>query len=74
MAKPRSEIIRVGPPVDMAKYVKEFKKNHKDTFVKNNIIHARIKLRHGLKEIISKITSDNNKLESMGIVDITIKN
>ena len=74
VAKPRSEIIRVGPPVDMAKYVKEFKKNHKDTFVKNNIIHARIKLRHGLKEIISKITSDNNKLESMGIVDITIKN
>jgi tRNA nucleotidyltransferase (CCA-adding enzyme) len=44
VARPKKEIIRMGPPVNMIDYVKDFKKSHKDTFVKNGIVHARIKL------------------------------
>lgn len=40
--KPKKEIIRIGPPIDMKKNVSKFKSLHSNTFVKNKRIHARL--------------------------------
>ncbi|MBX4196543.1 nucleotidyltransferase domain-containing protein [Candidatus Pacearchaeota archaeon] len=65
IAKKNKEVIQIGPPVSMEKHVKEFKKEHKKTFVKNGYIHARLEvksLHNSLRDL------ENNKtVKEMGI-------
>ncbi len=38
--------IREGPPLKLTEFVEDFKRKNKDTFVKENRIYARIKIKH----------------------------
>jgi len=73
VARSHKDIVRIGPPIYMEGHVKEFKKQHKKTFVKNGFIHANIKISENLKDLVSEILKDKDKLKSMAIVDTSIK-
>ena len=71
--KSRKEIIRIGPPIAMKKNVAEFKKRNKNTFVKNNMLHAKIKINFSAKDFLKKWKKDNQKkTKEMDIISIDI--
>ncbi len=66
--KPKKEIIRQGPKVSMKKHVSAFKKKNKKTFIKNNIIYAKIENNIPGKEYLSNFHKSREQLlREMGI-------
>lgn len=67
----RKEIIRIGPPLHMKKYVNKFKKEHMNTYEKNNYIHAKIKIKFDAKSYLDVWKKSNKKVMlNMGITKI----
>lgn len=73
IAKPKKEIIRIGPPLHLKKAVTSFKNKHANTFEKNKNIHARLEIKFNISEFLDSWKSGNNKLMSqMHITDFQI--
>jgi tRNA nucleotidyltransferase (CCA-adding enzyme) len=71
--KSKGEIIRMGPPVRMKKNAAEFKKRNKNTFVKNGILHSKVKVSFSAKEFMKKWQNDNRKkIKEMDIITIQV--
>lgn len=70
IAKPKKEIVRIGPPLHLKKAVKSFKNKHASTFEKNKYIHARLEVKYNLKEFLDSWKSGNKEL--MGQMHITM--
>ncbi len=73
VVKPKKEIVRIGPPLEMKKHVSAFKKKNKNTYVKNGILHAKIKVNQNAKKFLSDFKKlMKGKIKEMGIVDLRI--
>jgi len=73
VAKSKKELIITGPNVKDEKSVKNFKKKHKNTFVKSKRIHAREKIKFNLKKFIDFWKNKNKKrLKEMYITKLNI--
>lgn len=73
IAKPKKELIRIGPPLHMNKAVLSFKNKHANTFEKNKHIHARLKIKFNLKEFLDSWKSGNsNLMTQMHIIHLEI--
>jgi tRNA CCA-adding enzyme len=73
VVKSRKEVFRMGPPVKFEKEVKKFKARNKDTFVKNGILHSRMKVGFSLKEFIMKFSlRESDKIGDMGISRVDV--
>lgn len=76
IVKSKGEIVQIGPPMhtkQLRKHIKAFKERHPGrTFVRNNILHARIKVDFTGKEFIGKMDRDKDLLSEMGITEMKI--
>jgi len=71
--KRKKEIIFAGPLIDDFTNLKNFKKKHKDTFVKKNKIYAREKVKEKLDSFIAHwIVKNKKKINEMYINEIKI--
>ena len=53
--------------------VKKFKAQNKSFFIKNNVLHSRIKIKSSLKQFLEEYFKNNKeKMRSMGISSATI--
>ena len=68
--KSKREIVRIGPSLKMKEDVSRFRKKNKKTFVKNGLLHARIKVDFTGKEFLRKF--DKWKMKEMGITEMRI--
>lgn len=76
VVKSKGEIIQIGPPMQtkrLRKHIQAFKERHRgNTFVRNNLLHARLKVDFTGKELIEKIDRDKDKLNEMGITGMEV--
>jgi len=73
IARPKEEIIRIGPPVDMENAVKSFKRVNKNAFMKNGFIHARIKAPRSFREYFDSFKKDYSKtIKDMDVSDLRL--
>lgn len=73
IAKPKKELVRIGPPMHMNKAVLSFKNKHANTFVKGKYIHAKIEIKFNLKEFLDSWKSGNsNLMKQMHITDFRV--
>jgi tRNA nucleotidyltransferase (CCA-adding enzyme) len=74
-AKPKKEIIFKGPPKDKIKYVKEFKKKHKNTSIKKGRYYAKKSLKFNFNNKIKDLTKKiEDEREDVNILNINFKN
>lgn len=72
-AKKRKEIIKHGPFLKDKMNVKQFKKEHKNTFEKSGKIYAREKIKFNLKDFIKNWKNKyQRKMNEMGIHEVKI--
>jgi tRNA nucleotidyltransferase (CCA-adding enzyme) len=69
VAKSKKEIVRIGPPLRMKDHVKAFKREHKKTYEKNGILHAKIKVDFTAKEFVEKFVRE--RADTLKEMDIT---
>ncbi len=73
IAKPKKELIRIGPPLHLKKAVASFKNKHANTFEKNKNIHARLEIKFNISEFLDSWKSGSKKLmNQMHITDFQI--
>lgn len=73
IAKPKKELVRIGPPLHMKKAVSSFKNKHANTFEKNKHIHASLEIKFNLKEFLDSWKSGNeNLMQQMHITEFEI--
>jgi len=73
IAKSKGEIIKIGPPKTFEKNVQEFKKQNKNVFEKNGILHAKVKVNFSAKKFISDFAKNYHKtIMSMDITGLKI--
>jgi tRNA nucleotidyltransferase (CCA-adding enzyme) len=72
VVKSKKEIVQIGPPLKMKKHVSAFKREHKQTYERNGIIHAKIKIDFSAKDLIYRIASEKNRMNGMGILGIKV--
>ena len=74
VAKPKKEIVRIGPPLFMKKAVHSFKNKHAVTFEKGKYIHARLEIKFNLREFLDSWVSGSGMLmEQMHIQNIKVE-
>jgi tRNA nucleotidyltransferase (CCA-adding enzyme) len=74
IAKSKGEIVRIGPPVKLEKHAAAFKKENKNVFEKNGILHVRIKVSFSAKKFIEDFAKKYGKnIKSMDIVGLKIE-
>jgi len=73
VVKPKAEIIKKGPPLEMIEHAKAFRKEHKNTIMKAGILYAKIKGYKNAKEFLKFWTNKNkDKIKEMDIVKIEV--
>ncbi|MEK6894185.1 MAG: nucleotidyltransferase domain-containing protein [Nanoarchaeota archaeon] len=73
IAKPKKELVRIGPPLHMKKAILSFKNKHANTFERNKHIHARMNIDFNLREFLDSWKSGSKTLmEQMHITDFKI--
>jgi len=73
IAKSKGEIIRIGPPKTLSEHAKAFKKQNKNIFEKQGILHARIKVNFSAKKFINEFSKKYAKtIKSMDITSLKI--
>jgi len=71
--KSKREIIKIGPPKALGEHAKAFKKQNKNVFEKNGILHARIKVNFSAKKFINEFSKKYAKtIKSMDITSLKI--
>lgn len=75
VAKSRKEVVRIGPPLHLKKFVRAFKRQHMSTYEKNNLVHARIKVNFGAREFMhswKKQRANRKLMKEMGITGLRV--
>ena len=73
IAKSKGEIIKIGPPKTLEKNAREFKKQNRNVFEKNGILHAKIKINFTAKKFISDFSKIYHKnIKDMDIVGLKV--
>lgn len=68
--KARKEIIFIGPPIVSVENVSNFRKKHKNCFIKNNKVYAKEKSQ-GIREFLNEFkTKNKSRMKEMGIVSL----
>ena len=68
---PKKEIIKIGPPINMKKECAAFRKNNKNTFVKEGHLCVRIKIINSAKRFLSGwVKKYQKKVDEMGITRV----
>lgn len=71
--KSRKEVVRIGPPLHLKKFVNSFKKEHSNTFEKNGMIHSKIKINFTPVSYFDVWRKSNkDKINEMGISEIKL--
>lgn len=71
--KSKKEIVKIGPPIKLAKNVEAFKKANKNAFIKNEFVHAKVKINFSAKTFINNWKKANkNKVDEMGITQLNL--
>lgn len=77
VVKSKGEIVQIGPPMQtkkLRKHIQAFKEAHRgNTLVKNNVLHAKIKVDFTGKEFLDKINRDKDNLNEMGITEMNVE-
>lgn len=72
-AKSKKEIIRIGPPAKFEKHAAAFRKQNKNVFEKNGLLHAKIKINFTAKKFIKDFAKKYAKtIKSMDVVGLKI--
>lgn len=71
IAKSNKEKIVQGPPAHMEEHVRAFKKMHKDTFVKKNILYARAKPMHSCNAFCKEFAK-KDIVKQMGVTKLEV--
>ena len=61
VVKKKKEILISGPLLNQKEHLRKFKKKHRNTFVKKNIIYSREKVKFTLKDFIQKFKKKHRK-------------
>jgi tRNA nucleotidyltransferase (CCA-adding enzyme) len=73
IAKPKKEIIKIGPPKSFEKHATAFKKQNKRVYEKNGILYAKIKINFSAKEFLRKLEKNYSRtIKGMGITKLNI--
>ncbi|MAH03407.1 hypothetical protein CMI39_01325 [Candidatus Pacearchaeota archaeon] len=73
VVKSKKEILHEGPNIKQKENIKNFKKKHKNTFIKKNKIYAKEKITFNIKKFILDWKKKNNrKISGMYIKDLKI--
>lgn len=73
IVKIKDNILKNGPPVDMKKQCKMFKKENKDNFVKDNKLYAYVKLDKNMKDFLKRwVKKYSKKVKEMDIMNLKI--
>ncbi len=71
--KSKKEIIRSGPPKDMDKAAKEFRKRNKNIFEKNGKLYSKIKINFTAKKFIKDFAKKFSKtVKAMGVSELRV--
>jgi tRNA nucleotidyltransferase (CCA-adding enzyme) len=74
IAKSKKEILKIGPPKTLEKNAREFKKQNKNIFEKNGILHAKVKINFSAKKFISDFAKKyHTSIKDMDIVWLEVK-
>ena len=72
-AKSKKEIVKIGPPESMKEACVSFKKKNKNIFVKNGLLHSKIKIGFSLPKFLMNFKRKNlRKIKEMGITGMKI--
>jgi tRNA nucleotidyltransferase (CCA-adding enzyme) len=73
IAKSKREITKIGPPKKFENNAREFKKQNKNVFEKNGILHAKIKINFSAKKFISDFAKKYHKsIKDMDIAKLEV--
>jgi tRNA CCA-adding enzyme len=73
IVKSRGEVVRIGPPTYLKKFVRAFEKEHVKTYIKNKMVHAKIKVKFSAKKYVDVWRKTNkDKIEDMSIEKIVV--
>ena len=73
IAKSKGEIIKIGPPKTFEKNAQAFRKQNKNVFEKNGVLHARIKINFTAKKFILDFAKKyHSTIKGMDIVRLEI--
>lgn len=68
VVKPKKEIVKMGPPLDLVEHAKAFRKEHKDTFIKEGRLYARLEAYKDFKDFFNDWKSKNKgRIKEMGL-------
>lgn len=71
--KPKKEIIKKGPPVEMKKHAEEFRKLNKDVFESNGLLYSKLKIDEPAGDFIKKyIVKIRKTAKDMDISELKI--
>jgi tRNA nucleotidyltransferase (CCA-adding enzyme) len=74
IAKPKKEIIKIGPPASFEKHASAFRKQNKNVYEKNKVLYARIKINFSAKKFLKDFARNyKNTVKGMGISGLEIK-
>lgn len=74
IVKPKKEIIKFGPPIEMIENAKKFRKANKNVFEKNKKLYSRIKVDFSGRDFFKKfIKEEKSKMKEMGVSEMKIK-
>lgn len=54
VVRPKKEVVRIGPPIEMKQEVAKFKKANAKTFTKNGFVHTRISFESDVQKFLQK--------------------
>jgi tRNA nucleotidyltransferase (CCA-adding enzyme) len=73
IAKPKKEIIKIGPPANFEKHASAFRKQNKKVCEKNGILYAKINVDFSAREFLKKFLKNYSKtIKGMGISGLKI--
>ncbi len=71
IVKAKKEIVEIGPPVNLAKHAKAFRKCHKQVFEKNGFLHTYVKTAPSARAFLEHFRKNSSKkMEDMHIIGI----
>ena len=73
ITKPKGEIVKRGPPVEMKKHAATFRKENKNIFEKSGVLYSKTKVDYPTKKFIKDfIDSNKSRMKDMAIISLRI--
>jgi len=73
ITKPKEEVVKRGPPVEMKKHAAAFRKENKNVFEKSGVLYSKTKVDYPVKKFIKDfIDSNKSRIKDMTIISLKI--